>query len=165
MADKHHFGNTHGGEEGSEDWYTPLEIINALGRFDLDPCIGVDRPWNTAEKHYTPNEDGLKQEWEGRVWLNPPYGTKSWVWMRKLAEHGNGIGLTFARTETQWFHSEVWEKANALFFFKGRLRFHKSDGNAGDSCAGAPSCLVAYGANNVSALLNCGFKGKFVFLK
>jgi hypothetical protein len=49
---------------------------------------------------------------------------------------------TFARTETKGFHREIWERADALFFFEGRLRFYHVDGSQGGS-ANAPSCLVA----------------------
>ena len=29
---------------GKDEWLTPLEIIRALGEFDLDPCSPVRRP-------------------------------------------------------------------------------------------------------------------------
>ena len=50
------------------EWLTPIEIINALGEFDLDPCSPINRKWDTAKKHINQIEDGLKTEWEGRVW-------------------------------------------------------------------------------------------------
>jgi hypothetical protein len=49
-----------------QDWLTPPEIIKALGEFDLDPCSPVDRPWDTAKKHYTILDNGLRQEWGGQ---------------------------------------------------------------------------------------------------
>ena len=57
----------------TDEWYTPKEIIDALGEFDLDPCAPVAPPYKTANVMYNKNDDGLKQEWKGRVWLNPPY--------------------------------------------------------------------------------------------
>ena len=42
-------------------------------------------------------------------------------WLRRMAQHNDGIALTFARTETALFHETVWERANAVFFFAGRL--------------------------------------------
>lgn len=27
----------------TDEWYTPKEIIDALGKFDLDPCAPVNR--------------------------------------------------------------------------------------------------------------------------
>lgn len=88
---------------GKEDWLTPPEILRALGTFDLDPCSPTDRPWDTAKIHYTKIDDGLAKPWHGRVWLNPPYGNKTKSWLSRLALHGNGIALVFARTETKSF--------------------------------------------------------------
>ena len=55
------------------EWYTPKWIFNALNlKFDLDPCQpvgGID--WIPANKYYTIEDDGLKQDWSGNVWLNP----------------------------------------------------------------------------------------------
>jgi hypothetical protein len=71
-------------------WLTPPYILDALGPFDLDPCSPVGRPWDTAAKHYTIEDDGLAQEWAGRVWLNPPYGPKMGLWLDRLAKHSGG---------------------------------------------------------------------------
>ena len=144
-------------------WLTPPHILNSLGAFDLDPCSPVDRPWDTAAKHYTIEDDGLTQVWEGRVWMNPPYGPAMGKWMKKLADHGDGIALVFARTETKAFFEHVWPKADALFFLKGRLRFCNELGEAQDN-AGSPSVLIAFGAENVKALEACGLDGKLVYL-
>lgn len=57
---------------GHDEWLTPPEILRALGEFDLDPCAPVVRPWETAARHYTVQDDGLALPWEGRVWCNPP---------------------------------------------------------------------------------------------
>lgn len=91
------------------------------------------------------------QDWHGRVWMNPPYGDEIGEWMTRLADHGNGIALVFARTETAWFFESVWRRAHAVFFFRGRISFYHVDGTQGDA-AGAPSCLVAYGEDNTKAL-------------
>ena len=151
--------------ENKEEWLTPPEIIASLGNFDLDPCApeAYRRPWDTARNHFTEVEDGLSRLWKGRVWCNPPYGTKTFRWLGKLAEHGNGIALIFARTETIGFHAEIWNKADAIFFFKGRLRFYCITGKQ-KGVANAPSCLVAYGQSNVQALKDCGLRGKLINL-
>ena len=103
----------------------------------------------------------------GRVWCNPPYGRETFTWLKKLADHGNGIALVFSRTETKGFHAQIWERADAVFFFKGRLKFYHVDGTEGN-CANAPSCLVAYGQNNVEAIrlaVDAGLiKGKLVVI-
>lgn len=145
-------------------WLTPPHILDALGEFDLDPCASVDRPWDTAASHYTIEDDGLNQPWFGRVWCNPPYGSEMNPFLDKLSTHEwGGIALIFARTETRAFFDYVWDRADALFFIKGRIRFHRPDGSLGDN-SGAPSVLVAYGDKEVEALRNCGLEGKLVIL-
>lgn len=146
----------------TDEWLTPPEIIKALGPFDLDPCSPVSRPWDTAEKHYTKKDNGLILPWEGRVWLNPPYGKESAKWLKKLSEHGNGIALIFARTETKMFFDYVWKKADAIFFLKKRLFFHHVNGQKAKGNAGAPSCFVVYGEENRNALLYLRMDGALV---
>lgn len=149
--------------KNNDEWLTPPSIIKSLGDFDLDPCSPIDRPWDTAAKHFSEPDDGLSQPWEGRVWCNPPYGRETFAWIDKLATHGNGIALIFARTETKGFHRQIWERADAILFLEGRIKFHYVDGSQADS-ANAPSCLVAYGGNNAESLARSGIKGKIVYL-
>lgn len=138
-------------ENNKDEWLTPPEIVQSLGEFDLDPCSPINRPWPTAKRHLTVNDDGLAHSWEGRVWCNPPYGNQTGRWMEKLADHGNGIALIFARTETSTFFRSVWPRADAIFFFKGRIAFHHVTGEKAKP-AGAPSVLIAYGENNHEAI-------------
>ena len=151
-------------EIGKDEWLTPPNIIHALGKFDLDPCSPIQRPWDTAKKHFSKNDNGLHQNWEGRVWCNPPYGNEAIRWLEKCARHQNAIALTFARTETKMFFSCVWEKAHAILFIKGRLKFYHVTGEQGNS-AGAPSVLIAYGQENADILEKCSIKGKFLRIK
>lgn len=149
---------------GKDEWLTPPAIIKALGSFDLDPCAPVTRPWNTAANHYTVEDDGLKQPWFGRVFCNPPYGNTAGKFLAKCADHGNAIGLVFARLETNWFFQNVWDRADAIFFIKGRLSFHHVTGEKGGP-AGCGSVLLAYGQNNVELLHAVNIPGKFIPLK
>lgn len=147
-----------------DEWLTPREIIQSLGPFDLDPCSPVNRPWPTASRHFTIMDDGLSQPWEGKVWLNPPYGQHTDSWLEKMADHGNGIALIFARTETETWFNWVWPKAHAVFFFAGRLFFHHVNGQRAKHNAGAPSALVAYGERNSNALAISSLRGKLLKL-
>jgi len=153
-------GFAHDRTTGKEDWLTPPEIVRALGPFDLDPCSPLPRPWDTAQRHYTIADNGLLKPWGGRVWMNPPYGNETERWMRRLANHGNGIALIFARTETKSFFPWVWDYATALFWIKGRVNFFTKEGKRGGT-AGAPSVLVAYGQYNAERLKKCGFEGHY----
>lgn len=157
-------GFAHDRTTAKEDWLTPPHVLRSLGDFDLDPCSPVDRPWDTAKAHYTIKDNGLTREWVGRVWLNPPYGNQTDRWMARIAEHGNGCALIFARTETASFFPWVWDRADALLFLKGRLSFWTKEGKEGGT-AGAPSVLVAYGDDNVTALRRCALPGALVNLR
>lgn len=155
-------GSHHSSRRLSDEWLTPPHILAGLGAFDLDPCAPVRRPWPTAAQHFTVEDDGLEEEWEGRVWLNPPYSTLE-PWMARLAEHGDGIALVFARCETRWWFEHVWPHASALLFLAGRLTFHRPDGKpskAGHN-SGGPSVLVAYGAGNAFTLERSALPGAF----
>lgn len=142
-----------------DEWLTPPEIVEALGPFDLDPCAPVDRPWPTAAVHYTKEQDGLSLPWKGRVWLNPPYGRETFHWLARLADHGWGTALIFARTETNGFHDFIWNRAHAVFFFRGRLKFYRVDGTQAGA-ANAPSCLVSYSVDDTCRIMQAMKDGK-----
>lgn len=145
----------------NETWLTPPSILAALGTFDLDPCAAPSpRPWPTAARHIELPEDGLAATWTGRVWCNPPYGAQASRWLDKLATHGNGIALVFARTETAMFHEHVWPRAHAVLFLRWRIAFCDRRGKPANS-AGAPSVLIAYGRENAAVLAHCGIDGHY----
>ncbi len=77
--------------QGKDEWLTPPDLIKSLGTFDLDPCAPIKRPWNTAKNHFTINDMGLMQNWHGRVWLNPPYGSETGNWLGKLKLHNEAL--------------------------------------------------------------------------
>lgn len=147
-----------------DEWLTPPEIFGGLNTtFDLDPCSPCARPWPTARKHYTIVDDGLRQPWDGFVWLNPPYGKHTGVWLDRLAEHGNGIALIFARTETRMFFDHVWGRADSIPFIRKRIGFYHADGSSAANNSGAPSCLIAYGSKADRVLQESTIDGAYVF--
>lgn len=145
-----------------DEWLTPPAILEALGPFDLDPCAPINRPWPMAAQHYTVSDNGLALPWSGMVWCNPPYGAHTEAWLEKLAQHGTGIALIFARTETAAFFSTAWGKATAMLFLEGRLFFHHVTGDRAAHNGGAPSVLLAYGDVAASRLEQCSLRGAFV---
>jgi hypothetical protein len=153
----------------STTWLTPQPIIDALGgwqSFDLDPCAApAPRPWFTAwQMNAEADGDGLALDWFDRVWLNPPYTTAE-AWLRKLADHGRGTALIFARTETDTMHRHVWERASGLLFLRGRLFFHHADGTRAKHNGGAPSVLCAYGQDDLDRLAASDLDGALVPLR
>lgn len=145
-----------------DDWWTPPHIFGALGPFDLDPCAPLGRPdWTGCPQRFTIADDGLTQPWAGRVWCNPPYSDAG-AWLRKLADHGDGIALIFARTETGWWQEHVWPRADGFLFLAGRVSFRPGGADRKGSAPTSPSVLVAFGARNVDALAASGLAGALV---
>jgi hypothetical protein len=154
----------------SQEWYTPKPIFRALGvEFDVDPCSpGKDVvPWVPAKRHITAAENGLTSDWgTGIAFVNPPYGMDTPAWMKRLMEHGNGIGLVFSRTDTSWFHDYA-VKADAILFIRSRIKFVQAEHASwyakgvppkGAGC-GAGSMLIAYGKQAYEALVRADSLG------
>lgn len=128
----------------THEWETPqhfFDILNDEFHFTLDPCSTHMNA--KCEKHYTREEDGLKQSWTGEtVFCNPPYGRELPAWIEKAAKSaGSGtivVMLLPARTDTKAFHKYIYNKAE-IRFIRGRLKF----GNA-KNAAPFPSMVVVF---------------------
>ena len=149
----------------SDDWYTPKWIIDTLGPFDLDPCAPPFsvRPYDIALKAYTKEDDGLSRDWEGIVWMNPPY---SRVLLRqfceKMAQHDNGIALLVNRQDNLLWQEVIFPTAKSMIFMRHRVKFIRPDGTTGSPFFG--SCLVAWGNDCDCRLRKSGIEGKYVQL-
>jgi phage N-6-adenine-methyltransferase len=123
-------------------WETPQPFFDRLHTefaFDLDVCA---LPINAkCPRFFTPEIDGLAQEWTGVCWMNPPYGREIREWIRKAYESAQSgatvVCLIPARTDSAWWHTYVWDVSlNAprtgvgLRLVKGRLKFGGSKDNA-----------------------------------
>lgn len=153
-------------EDSNTVWLTPPSILHFLGDFDLDPCAAPSpRPWSTAKRHIEPPEDGLRIDWEGRVWLNPPYGVDNGMdeWLSKMARHLNGMSLIFAKTDTAVWRELIWPNADSVLFIAGRLAFYLPDGTKKDG-AGGPSALIAWSSRDTDILAASGIAGGHVRL-
>jgi len=148
------------------EWYTPPWVFDKLGiEFDLDPCA-PELPladWIPAKKRYTKRDNGLAMEWDGRVWLNPPYGRHTQEWLEKMHLHRNGIALVFARTDTIWFHKYA-KGADAILFLKGRIAFVDGTNTTAQSGNPAASMLLAWGNYCVEALTSISDIGLLVVI-
>lgn len=142
-------------DTGEKTWLTPKWLIDALGDFDLDPCVpDGGMPWKTAAQMVTKSMDGLKADWEGkRIWLNPPYGREAEPFFHKMIRRksGGGIALVFARTDTRLWQDMIFPNATAILFLRRRLRFCKQDGTPGET-ATAPSALIAFSEYDAALL-------------
>lgn len=116
-------------------WETPQEFFDVLNEefhFGTDVCA---LPENAkCEKFYSPEQNGLKQEWTGVCWCNPPYGRQIGKWVEKAAKSDATVVMLLpARTDTKWFHDWILPNAEVRFV-RGRLRFGGSNNNAPFPC-------------------------------
>jgi len=126
-------------------WATPqgfFERLNKEFSFQLDVCA---LPENAkCESYFSPDEDGLQQEWVGTCWMNPPYGREIGKWVKKAYESSLSgatvVCLLPARTDTKWWHDYCMK--GEIRLVKGRLKF----GDAKDS-APFPNAVVIFGEN------------------
>ena len=127
-------------------WATPQCLFDRLDvefGFTLDVCA---LPENAkCDTYFTPEQDGLKQEWSGVCWMNPPYGRQIVAWMKKAYESALAgvtvVCLVPARTDTAWWHDSA--ARGEVRFLRGRLRF----GNA-KHAAPFPSAIVIFRGGN-----------------
>jgi phage N-6-adenine-methyltransferase len=148
----------------SAEWYTPAWVFDELGiEFDTDPASPHDFDTHVpAKKKYTVFDDGLKREWKGLVWLNPPYSREVVRWSRRMIDHNNGLMLVFSRTDAAWFQ-EAMRAAKAVLFMAGRIQFVPGHENAHkNSGPGAGSAIFAFGDVAAGALRKLSDQGVMI---
>lgn len=127
-----------GHNAGENEWYTPREYIEAarevMGEIDLDPASSeIANSVVRAKRFYADTDDGLEQDWEGRVFMNPPYASELIkLFIEKFCDEvaaghvTEGIVLVNNATETAWFAS-VTAVADRLCLPLGRIKFWNPD--------------------------------------
>jgi phage N-6-adenine-methyltransferase len=119
------------GEIESDRWHTPAAIIElartVMGKIDLDPASNADaQEIVKAAKYYTRDNDGLTQQWAGRVWLNPPWSYPLVEqFIQKLVEEfetrriREAVVLVNNATDTEWF--QTLAKVAIVMFARKRI--------------------------------------------
>lgn len=137
----------------SDDYYTPKWVFDILElEFDTDPAQPIGGcSWIPVKQYYTILDDGLKQEWIGRVWLNPPY-SKPAEWVKRFINHGNGVMLVNL-AKSRWF-DDLWVQAEGVALLPSNMKFQTP--RDGEKSILMPTALFAMGAENVAALSKFG---------
>lgn len=135
------------------DWATPPELFELYrDRFDLnfDVCATEDNA--KCERFWSPEDDALLRPWDGRCWMNPPYGRGIIQWVHRAAEQIKSnptceivVALLPSRTCTEWFHDWVLPCAD-IEFIRGRITFVGAPGPAP-----FPSLIAVYGRKGKKA--------------
>ncbi|MGQ0620903.1 MAG: DNA N-6-adenine-methyltransferase [Panacagrimonas sp.] len=124
-------------------WATPQDFFDRLHsvfRFGVDVCA---LPENAkCQTYYSPDDDGLKKDWSGVCWMNPPYGREIGAWVEKAYRSAKENGATVvcllpARLDTRWWH-DYCAKGEVLFV-RGRLKFGGSK-----NAAPFPNAVVVF---------------------
>lgn len=120
-------------------WSTPNDFydrLNTVFRFETDVCAIASNA--KCDRFFTPEMDGLAQEWYGICWMNPPYGRGIGAWIQKAYESAKKNGATVvcllpARVDTRWWHDYCAK--GEVYFVKGRLKFGDAKNSAPFPCA------------------------------
>ena len=132
-------------DSGKTDWATPkklFEYFDDTYHFDLDPCSTHENA--LCKKHFTIEEDGLKQDWGGsKVFMNPPYSRETSKWIEKAYQESlKGavvVCLIPCRPDASYWHKWIFPYASQIYFIQGRL--HYSDSK---ETAPFPSAIVIF---------------------
>ena len=146
---------------GDNEWYTPERYIEAalevMGSIDLDPasCELANRTVKAAEI-FTEQDNGLTKAWVGNVWMNPPYAQPLIAQFAEKITAEVECGsvkqacvLVNNATETAWFQ-RMMERASAVCFPAGRVRFLDQDGKTGAPLQG--QAVIYFGENRFAFL-------------
>lgn len=155
---------------GNNEWYTPAKYIKAvravMGEIELDPASnGIANQVVRANTHYTKDSDGLTKDWCGKVFMNPPYSSDLiTLFCKKLVKHFEcgdileAIVLVNNATETGWFNVLI-EKASAVIFTKGRVKYWMSSGDTGNPLQG--QAFIYFGSNAKKFMQEFNRRGLF----
>jgi phage N-6-adenine-methyltransferase len=135
----------------TDEWETPQDLfdqLNAEFNFTLDVCaLGSSAK---CDQFFSPEDDGLEQEWTGACWMNPPYGDVIGAWVRKARESAEQgatvVCLVPARVDTGWW----WDNCRdgEVRFLRGRLKF-----GGGKNSAPFPSAVVIFSPSTSSRVV------------
>lgn len=121
----------------TDEHYTPEKITNFLyqfcSEFDLDPCSNPGKNIK-AKRHYTKEDNGLEQTWEGSVFINPPFSdVETWV-NKALDEYVQGhckevVFLSKFDGRVGWFKPLI-SNFSPFCIVQGYVSYYGNDGDS-----------------------------------
>jgi ParB family transcriptional regulator, chromosome partitioning protein len=140
----------------NNEFYSPRKCVEAawevMGEIDLDPAsCALANKMVKAKLFYDKEIDGLRQPWQGRVWMNPPYSaqlvgkfTERLSYFIAKGDVTEAVVLINNTTETGWFQN-LASQASMICFPRGRI-VHWGPG-AGNNGPLRGSVLLYFGKN------------------
>lgn len=134
--------------KATDEWSTPQGYFDAL---DLEFCFWLDVAASEDNAkcvvYFTAEDDALSKDWatggvvkQPTCWMNPPYSRCREFIAKAAQEARKGctvVCLVPSRTDTRWWHSDVWDADRKTYrpgvevrFVKGRLKFGNSTNSA-----------------------------------
>lgn len=141
----------------SNEWYTPKYIFDAMEVvFDLDVAAPLKGDFTHVSclDLLNKNNCGLKSDWNGFIWMNPPFGHQKdkLLWINKFIKHGNGVALMPDRSSASWWQL-FCKNSDAILNVSKKIKFIRPDGTTGDSPSNGTT-LFAIGTKGERALMN-----------
>ena len=138
---------------GENDEYgTPSFLfLEACKKYNCNPVVDyfASKTNHVCDKYYTKNDLVFEMEWFENGFINPPYSRKLMpkVMEKAYNEHLKHnielIILTYAKTDTHWWHNFVENKAE-VHFHNVRISFNDANGNPTKNKAPYPSAWIIY---------------------
>ncbi|MCK5600910.1 adenine methyltransferase [Candidatus Pacearchaeota archaeon] len=138
----------------NDKWETPSKLLVAhFIENSIWPKLDVCTTKAAAKragfhKFFTRRDNPLKKNWKQDFFMNPPYSQiETWI-DKAYKEHMkwsvNGVILTYAKTDTKWWHKYVeGQKGVEVHFIKGRIKFLQN-GKPSKNSAPYPSCFIHF---------------------
>lgn len=142
-----------GREITGDDFYTSPLIMrcvrSALGSIDLDPAShAMANKHVKANAFFSKHDDGLLQNWHGRVWLNPPF-SKWQEWIPKISTEWKSGRIeamcvySAMRTITAKYFRPMLDLASGMCVITGRIK----NGGLGTDSPDDGHCVLYLGNN------------------
>lgn len=148
----------------SEVYSTPIRLFEAVDAefgFTLDVCANADNA--KCASFFDEEIDGLKQDWTGVCWMNPPFNKELKKWVLKARaeskKHGSVVCcLVPFRGNTLWFRDVCMDAE--IRFIIGEVNFNELERGLW-----LPMCLMIFGTGKEGTFRYLDYKAIRSFAK